>query len=132
MFTVRESGLTEDFDSFIPAVCTESPATGKAFCSEHSELVESVGHPSNLRAFLKSCSTPTCEVDPSTYNKTQATAVKEKLKEIARKIEDIDLPPSASSVGEAQGTTYYLRDRTLMNLDNFRLDGDAEPDACNK
>ena len=41
----------------MPDVCTNQPAPGKAFCTEHSQLLESQSPPipTELRSFLKYC-----------------------------------------------------------------------------
>lgn len=131
MFYVRENGLTEDFDKYLPSVCTNAPANNKAFCEVHAQLVEEFGYSSNLKEFLESCSTRELEVNTETYTKTQQEQVKEKLKQIASEVEN-GHPDSVISASEAQGTTYYLRDRNLMQLDNFELAGDEGEDDCNK
>ena len=38
-----------------PAVCTATPAHGKAFCKEHCKFMEDHGYPSGLRPFLQKC-----------------------------------------------------------------------------
>ena len=41
----------------MPDVCTATPVHGKAFCKEHSELLEKQepSIPTDLRGFLKHC-----------------------------------------------------------------------------
>jgi hypothetical protein len=39
-----------------PNVCTAPSSYGKAFCKEHCDVVEKAGYPSDIRAFLQSCS----------------------------------------------------------------------------
>ena len=46
-------GISEDLQSFIPAVCTNSPLNGKAFCEPHCTSISKLGYPTDLKEFLK-------------------------------------------------------------------------------
>ena len=103
---------------------------GKAFCVKHTPIVESLNFPSDLRAFLKSCSTTEVKVDPSNYQKHMVKIVKEKLKEIeklasSRGVLPSDIPTSRETQGiveELQGNQFEVGE--------FDLVGGA--DDCNK
>ena len=63
-------GISEDLQSFIPAVCTNSPLNGKAFCETHCTSISQLGYPTDLKEFLKSCSNTQQSVDPDNYTKS--------------------------------------------------------------
>jgi hypothetical protein len=88
-------GLAEDMQSYIPVVCTNSPANGehytdvycilynktagKAFCEIHCVKVTELGYPTDLKEFLKSCSNEKQSVDPNQYSKPMKQQVDEEL-----------------------------------------------------
>ena len=119
--------LSAEVEGYVPTVCTESPAFGKAFCSVHCEKVEALGYPSNLRQFLKSCATDNT-VDPDAYTKDMKKIVDKKIKEISKEI-DVNTIKIRSST-YVQGTTYLLRKREFKNPTNFAMDGEGAD--CNK
>ena len=133
MFPVREAGLSEDFDKFIPAVCPSSPANGKAFCAEHTKLMDENGYTTNLRPFLASLSTEDFKVDPYNYTKEQLAHVKKRLNEIAKELDSDPSvrPPNVMTATQAQGISYFLRERPA-DVANFELEGDNQTDNCNK
>ena len=85
MCNVR-GGLTEDLQSYIPMVCTNSPLPGQAFCKEHCQKVSSLGYPTDLKDFLKSCSSERQIVNPREYSKPMRQRVDEVIHEISEKI----------------------------------------------
>ena len=120
--------LSKEVEGYIPTVCTESPAHGKAFCPAHSEKVEGLRYPSNLRDFLKSCASDEAVVDPNSYAKDMKKIVDQKIKNIAKEIDASTINIRSST--DVQGTTYLLRKREFKNPTNFVLEGDG--DDCNK
>ena len=139
-------GLAEDMQSYIPVVCTNSPANGehytdvycphilynktagKAFCEIHCVKVAELGYPTDLKEFLKSCSNEKQSVDPNQYSKPMKQRVDEELKKITKLLDKTSL--NIKSATEAQGTSYLLRSATFANTNNFALEGDGED--CNK
>ena len=75
--------LTEDLQSYIPMVCTNSPLSGQAFCKEHCQKVSSLGYPTDLKDFLKSCSSERQIVNPREYSKPMRQRVDEVIHEIS-------------------------------------------------
>ena len=129
-------GVSEDMQSYIPMVCTNSPATGQAFCVSHCASVAQLGYPTDLKDFLKSCSNTRQSVDPDAYTKPMKQRVDEQLKMISKQLEtppEDDGPLASTDVKtsmEAQGTSYLLRNTAFRNTDKFELQGDGED--CNK
>ena len=98
-----KGSVSEDLQNFIPNVCTNSPASGQAFCKEHTEIISCLGYPTELRKFLKSCAVDDGEeIDPENYTKSMQKKVDEVLIKICNKI-----PASAQfkSCIDAQGGT---------------------------
>ena len=93
--------------------------------------MEENGYETALRPFLKSCGNDTLKVNPKNYTKEQQALVKQKLNEISKAISDND-PAAAEKRNEAQGPRYLLRDRNVMNIEGFQLEGDNQADRCNK
>ena len=60
--------ITDDLQDYIPNVCTNSPASGSAFCEEHCKLISGLGYPTGLREFLKSYAAKG-EIDPENFTK---------------------------------------------------------------
>ena len=103
---------------------------GKAFCVEHSPIVESLYFPSDLRAFLKSCSTSEVKVDPSNYQKHMVKIVKEKLKEIEKVASSRGvLPSNIPTSRETQGIVKEFQ-VNQFEVDEFDVVGGA--DDCTK
>ena len=150
------TGLNKNIEGFIPSVCTESPATGKAFCIAHCEKVAALGYPTGLCDFLKSCGDV---VQPDSYTKVNIILLKflnipptitaqfcpsfnhlnlspkdmkkivdKEIKKISKKIDSSSVNVRSST--DVQGTSYLLRKREFKNVDNFYLEG--EGDDCNK
>ena len=123
-----QGGVSEDLHQYIPNVCTESPAFGQAFCQRHCNIIGSMGYPTELREFLKSCSGDGHEeVNPDNFTKIMQDRVARVLKKIST-----DIPDSTkfkSSV-DAQGTGYLLRDRNIITKATVQMTGDGED--CNK
>ena len=82
-------GISEDLQSFIPAVCTNSPLNGKAFCETHCISISKLGYPTDLKEFLKSCSNMHQSVDPDNYSKSMKQRVDDQIKIISRELEGI-------------------------------------------
>ena len=98
-----QRGVSDDLQSYIPMVCTNSPANGthntlsvcivlkicffigKAFCASHCIKVAELGYPTDLKEFLRSCSDTRQTVDPDEYSKPMKQRVDEELKMIAKK-----------------------------------------------
>ena len=68
-------GLSDDLSSYIPVVCSNSPAPSKAFCMSHCDEVMKLGYPSDLKEFLRSCGSSNQPVDPDHYSKTMKERV---------------------------------------------------------
>ena len=96
--------------------------------------MEENGYETALRPFLKSCGNATLKVNPKNYTKEQQALVKQKLNEISKAIssKNSNDPTAAERGNEAQGPRYLLRDRNVMNIDGFQLEGDNQADHCNK
>ena len=104
-----KGGVSEDLSNYIPNVCTNSPAFGQAFCKEHTKIISSLGYPTELRKFLKSCAADGEEIDPDNYTKSMQQKVDAVLIKICNKI-----PASSKfkSCIDAQGSTNF----NLKNL----------------
>ena len=123
MWNPKSRHPTQNILKTYPNVCSEQPAYGSAFCVEHSRTVEDLGYPSELRKFLEKCG-----ANPNSYNKegkAKVSAILDKLTEQSTNQEN------TASASDAQGTTYFLRNRQLANRENFSLREDAESD-CRK
>ena len=101
---------------------------GKAFCEAHCEKVAELGYPTDLKDFLKSCGNERQQVNPDEYCKPMKQRVDEELKKITKMMDGSSL--GIKSATEAQGTSYFLRNTTFRNKNNFELDGEGED--CNK
>ena len=120
-------GISEDLQSYVPMVCSNSPAPLQAFCDVHCKEVSRLGYPTGLKEFLKSCSNSNQIVDPGQYCKPMKDGVDEELRAISKKLDETH----STSGAEAQGTSYFLRHTSFRNKANFQLEG-QEDDACNK
>ena len=106
-----------------PNVCPEEPENLRAFCREHSKIVENHGYPSDLRKFLEKCG-----ANPNAYSKEGKHKVKEVLLKISR--DDTD-GNKTDTVEETQGVKYLLRNRKITNTENFSaIEGTTE--GCRK
>ena len=77
---------------------------GRAFCKSHSEAISSLGYPTDLREFLKSCGSVGTPVDPGNYTKGMKEKVEIVLKEISQKL---GKPPSdIKSSSDSQGIAF--------------------------
>ena len=63
-----------------------SPAFSQAFCKEHTKIISSLGYPTELREFLKSCAADGEEIDPDNYTKSMQQKVDAVLIKICNKI----------------------------------------------
>lgn len=95
MFTMPSA--VRGLDEFVPNVCTEEPATGKAFCVQHCAAVEKLNIPTDLRPFIKYCG-----ANPENYSKDEKKKVEAKLQEIC---ERSDQDQDSVSVSDIQGTS---------------------------
>ena len=96
MANIRGS-VSDDLQDYIPNVCTNYPANGLAF----SEIISSLGYPTGLREFLKSCASSDGEdINPANYTKSMQQKVDSVLTKICNEI-----PASAvfKSCADAQG-----------------------------
>ena len=118
-------------EEFVPNVCTSAPVKNKAFCKSHTEQIEEKKIPTDLKTFLKWCGTDAAPVNPENYNISMEKRFKEVLKTIPAKLENFG-NVSAMASHEAQGTSYLLRDRNLLNHTSFQLEGGDQVDDCNK
>ena len=94
--------VSDDLQDYIPNVCTNSPATGSAFCTEHGKLVSALGYPTGLRDFLKSCANKG-EIDPENYTRNMQAKVDIVLQQISKQA------PKASNImscSDAQGLCF--------------------------
>jgi hypothetical protein len=96
-------------DKYVPHVCTKSPMNSKAFCVDHSSVVEKLVLPTGLRPFIKSCG-----ADPANYSKEEKKKVEEKLKKLCGR------EVSKSSVPEVQGTR-SLYDNADLQVRVYRI-----------
>ena len=95
MFTMPSA--VKGLEEFVPSVCTQEPAMGKAFCAQHSSLLERASIPTDLRSFIRYCG-----ANPDNYSKEEKKKVEAKLQEICeRSDEDQD----NFSVPDIQGTS---------------------------
>ena len=124
--------MTEEFDNYIPPVCSDAPLYGKAFCKSHTELMANHGYETNLRSFLESCGTSTVKVNTKNYTKEQQELVKRKLNEISRAISSSNNDDQPAASGRNTQGIYFLRNRGAMNVENFQLEGDNQADSCSK
>ena len=109
----------KDIQEFVPNVCSEPPAHGRAFCMKHSEMVENLGHPSGLREFIKKCG-----ADPNSYNKEGLRKVQEVIKSFA---DSVSAKLSDDhTVGDSQGTKALLTNKHIMKRTNFQIEEDDE------
>ena len=122
-----DGGINEELHEYIPTTCSDSPLPGHAFCSEHCQEVKQLGYPTELKAFLKSCSDGMSVVNPDEYSKEMMKTVNDKIKIISRQLKGVAAARSATDV---QGTSYLLRKRNLSSA-SFELEGDSQAD-CNK
>ena len=75
MFTMPST--VRGLEEFVPNVCTQEPATGKAFCVQHCGVLEREGIPTALRTFIRYCG-----ANPDNYSKEEKKKVEAKLQEI--------------------------------------------------
>ena len=96
--------ITDDLQDYIPNVCTNSPASGSAFCEEHCKLISGLGYPTGLREFLKSCAAKG-EIDPENFTKNMQQRVDTVLQQISR-----ETPKSTNitSCADAQGISHII------------------------
>ena len=100
----------KDLADYIPNVCPESLDNNKAFCAEHSKVVENMGVPSKLNDFISYCGS-----DPESLNKEGKGKMVKVLEKLSTKVKNDNVP----TLFDSQGTGYLLRDRNISNEDNF-------------
>ena len=69
--------------------------------------MEEIGYPTDLRDFLKSCSSDNASVNPEAYTKDMQKVVNEKIKKISKLIDSSDLKIKSST--DVQGIFYNLQ-----------------------
>ena len=130
MANIRGS-VSDDLQEYIPNVCTNSPANGLAFCKQHSEIISSLGYPTGLREFLKSCASSDGEqINPDNYTKNMQQKVDSVLTKICNEIPASTVFKSCTDAQGAPhltfhrncsfaiaGTGYLLRDRKILSKD---------------
>ena len=115
----------KDIREYLPQDCTNSPASGKAFCKEHSSQIELLDIPTGLREFLKYCG-----ADSDAYNKDEKEKVKVKLAEIAARLNNLEVTGSSSA--EIQGVEKILRSKDIANKANFQENINLGSEDCRK
>ena len=105
-----------------PNVCSEEPARGSAFCSSHSQIIEQLEYPTELRKFITKCG-----ADPDAYTKEG----KKKVRGVLEKLSKTQDTKSTMSAEDAQGTSYFLRNRQISTKENFQTT-DGPDDDCRK
>lgn len=108
----------------LPNVCAEEPVYGSAFCHKHKEVVASMGYPSDLKGFIESCG-----ANPSPFTKSDKDKVKQVLEELSQNYDGE--ASKTESGGDAQGTSYLLRNRELAKDTNFEMTQEFD-DHCQK
>jgi len=103
--------VPEDIQQYVPHDCTNAPATNKAFCSAHCSQLEELNVPTGLREFITFCG-----ASSSNFTKEGKSKVKEKLAILAKQVKSVE---GTSSV-EAQGVSYFLRNRDIANADQLQ------------
>ena len=73
---------------------------GHAFCKSHCEDVKSLGYPTELKPFLKSCGSGISPVNPNQYTKEMMLKVNETVKTIYK---SLNKNPAMRSATDAQG-----------------------------
>ena len=107
----NRSSYPTDLVDYIPNVCPEPPQDQKAFCVQHSIVVEELGRPSNLNDFITHCG-----VDPDALTKDGKGKMAAILDLMAKQAKD---SPCVSNMCDIQGTGYLLRNRNIANKDNL-------------
>ena len=79
---------------------------GHAFCGAHGEVIKDLGYPTELRSFLKSCSSNDTPVDPSKYDKTMKSRVEAVLRDISKKA--VKPQGTIKSATDVQGLFYDI------------------------
>ena len=103
-----EHAYPSELTQFLPNVCTEAPSGENAFCLQHCATAKSLGRPTKLAEFIKSCG-----ADPLAYNLDGKSKVALVLKHMA------DAAQSSCEVEDTQNTAYLLRNRKIANETNF-------------
>ena len=115
-------GVDEELQNFIPNTCSNSPvpgfyclfielslhsftSKGHAFCDSHCKFVKSMGYPTELKPFLKSCGKSTSPVDPEQYTKDMMNNVNQVIKTISKNLHSINA--RTRSATDAQGKQAY-------------------------
>ena len=104
----------QDIVQYLPNVCPEQPASGKAFCTKHCTFVESIGKPSGLRAFIAYCG-----ADPDGFSPEEKNKVGKVLEALAK------LKPESNddtTFADLQGVGYLLRSKDISNQTNFEVE----------
>ena len=107
----------------LPNVCAEETVFGSAFCVSHKQVIENMGYPSDLRGFISSCGG-----NPSSFTKDDKKKVKAVLESLSQTYAGEN---TTESGGDAQGTTYLLRNRELATASNFEMTEEKD-DHCKK
>ena len=115
----------KDIREYLPQDCTNSPASGKAFCKEHSSQIELLDIPTGLREFLKYCG-----ADSDAYNKDEKEKVKVKLAEIAARLNNLEVTGSSSA--EIQGLEKILKSENIANKVSFQENINLGSEDCRK
>ena len=105
-----------EITEFVPQVCPQEPEYGSAFCTVHRKIVASLGRPTALREFLKSCGS-----NPEKYNKEELSKVSSVLKSMSENTQTQN-----KTCGEEQGTEYLLRNKKLVHNKNLQTLGEEE------
>ena len=114
--------ISPSFLKGYPNVCSEEPAHGSAFCSSHSKIIEQLEYPTELRKFITKCG-----ADPDAYTKEG----KKKVRAVLEKLSKTHDTKSTMSAEDAQGTSYFLRNRQISTKENFQTT-DGPDDDCRK
>ena len=101
MFTMPSA--VRGLEEFVPNVCTQEPATGKAFCVQHCGVLEREGIPTALRTFIRYCG-----ANPDNYSKEEKKKVEAKLQEICARPDQ-----GQDNISDMQGTSSLYKNLGL-------------------
>lgn len=113
-----------DLQEYLPNACTNSPESGKAFCTLHCGVADQLGRPTKLNDFLASCG-----ADPKAFTKEGKSQVTEVLQNMANEAQAKNLKTNNDS--DTQGINYLLRNSDIAKKENFVPEKNSEAD-CRK
>ena len=108
----------------LPSVCSQAPVGQSAFCSLHTQIVQSMNYPTRLRDFIAHCGG-----DANSFSKEDRENMQDVLKNISRSYNG---GRSTQSGDEAQGITYLVTNRHVADSDNFEHSEEDIEKRCKK